>query len=149
MIITNVISIFKCLNHIYSIFKNCFFTEVMLELHKIIHSSHQNVQHHCLFICLYGCLHVLFSFLKFYLQAMILLILLFSTNWNLVFLNKPSSQCSQDFIYKYNIKHSFLCMFINAELADKYVKQLKHNEFSFREFIRHSKTFGKKLLKSS
>lgn len=38
---------------------------------------------------------------------------------------------------------------MNVKLDEKYVKQLKDNELSFREFIKHSKTFGMKSLKLS
>jgi len=99
-------------------------------------------------MCVGGVTCIFFIFC-FYLQAVIVLILLFSTDENFVFLNKPSLQCRQDFTCKSSIKNSFLCVFINVKLTDKYVKLLKDNELSFREFVRHSKAVGMKLVKLS
>lgn len=88
-----------------------------------------------------------FLILKFYLQEVILLMLLFSTNENLVFLNKPSLYPARILHANMTLKFHFMCVFINVKLAEKYVKQLKDNELSFREFIRHFITFGMKLIK--
>lgn len=54
----------------------------------------------------------IFLIFKFHLQEIILLILLFTTKENLVFLNKPSLQSSQNFTCKYDIKISFcVCVY--------------------------------------
>lgn len=100
-------------------------------------------------VCLWEGEFMYFLILKFYLQEVILLILLFSTNENLVFLNKPSLHPARILHANMTLKFHFMCVFINVKLAEKYVKQLKDNELSFREFIRHLITFGMKLIKLS
>lgn len=100
-------------------------------------------------VCLWEGELMYFLILKFYLQEVILLILLFSTNENLVFLNKPSLHPARILHANMTLKFHFVSVFINVKLAEKYVKQLKDNELSFREFIRHLITFGMKLIKLS
>lgn len=63
-------------------------------------------------VCLWGGVSCIFLISKFYLQEIILLILLFSPNEILVFLNKPSLQSSQNSTCKYDIKISFcVCVY--------------------------------------